>query len=138
MADQATAAPRPPRVLILGGGFGGVTVAQELEKLRARRGIPLHITLVSRDNSLLFVPMLPEAATGSIDLTHILSPLRELLPNTLLRVEQVQSIDLEARTVTTVHAATHREHVLEWDYLVVALGSVVNLSGMPGVAEHGL
>ncbi len=127
-----------PRVLILGGGFGGVAVAQELERLQARYGRRLDVTLVSRDNSLLFVPMLPEAATGSIDLTHILSPLRALLPRTRVRVETVHAIDLAERTVTTINPSTHREHMLQWDFLVIALGNVVNLSGMPGVAEHGL
>src|SRR5205814_4680822 len=128
----------PRRVLILGGGFGGVAVAQELERLLPRRGAPLEVTLVSRDNYLLFVPMLPEAATGSIELPHILTPLRELLPRTRLRIEHVQSIDLERRTVTTVLPSTHSEHVLEWDDLVIALGNAVSLVGLPGVAEHGL
>jgi NADH dehydrogenase len=129
---------RPRRVLILGGGFGGVAVAQELERLLPKSGRPLDVTLISRDNYLLFVPMLAEAATGSIELPHILTPLRELLPRTRLRIEHVQSIDLQRQTVTTVLPSTHSEYVLEWDDLVIALGNVVNLVGLPGVAEHGL
>jgi NADH dehydrogenase len=76
----------PTRVMILGGGFGGVAVAQELERLVPRLGRPVEVTLVSQDNYLLFVPMLPEAATASVELTHILSPLRELLRRTRIRV----------------------------------------------------
>jgi NADH dehydrogenase len=128
----------PIRVVILGGGFGGVAVAQELEKLVPRMDRPVEVTLVSQSNYLLFVPMLPSAAAASIGLTHILSPLREILRHTRIRVETVESIDMEARTVTTTHPSTHHEQVLPWDHLVIALGNVVNLARLPGVAQHGL
>ena len=68
----------PVRVLILGGGFGGVAVAQELEKLVPTLDRPVEVTLISQSNYLLFVPMLPSAAAASVELTHILSPLREM------------------------------------------------------------
>jgi NADH dehydrogenase len=128
----------PIRVLILGGGFGGVSAAKELEKLTPRLGRPVEVTLVSQSNYLLFVPMLPSAAAASVELTHILSPLRELLRRTRIRIETVEAIDLAGRTVTTAHAATRGEHVLPWDYLVIAMGNVVNLARLPGVAQHGL
>jgi NADH dehydrogenase len=128
----------PTRVLILGGGFAGVTVAQELEKLVSRLGRRVEVTLVSKTNYLLFLPMLPEAASGSIELTHIMSPLRPLVPRTRVRIESVQSIDLAQRTVTTLQPSTRREQVLPWDYLVIALGNIVDLSGLAGVAQHGL
>src|SRR5690606_28883773 len=86
----------------------------------------------------LFVPMLPSAAAASVELTHIMSPLRELLHKTRIRVETVESIDMAARTVTTTHPSTHHEQVIPWDYLVLALGNVVNLARLPGVAQHGL
>src|SRR5438105_13161684 len=111
----------PVRVVILGGGFGGVAVAQELERLVPRLGRPVEVTLISQSNYLLFVPMLPSAAAASVDLTHILVPLREILHRTRIRVETVESIDVAAKTVTTTHPGTHREQVLAWDYLVVAL-----------------
>src|ERR671925_1116178 len=94
-------AHEPVRVLILGGGFAGVAVAQELEKLVGRLSRPVEVTLISKTNYLLFLPMLPEAASGSIELTHIMSPLRPLLPRTRVRIESVQSIDLAQQTVTT-------------------------------------
>ncbi|MFN8636777.1 MAG: FAD-dependent oxidoreductase [Chloroflexota bacterium] len=128
----------PIRVLILGGGFGGVSVAQELEKLVPKLDRPVEVTLVSQSNYLLFVPMLPSAAAASVELTHILSPLRELLRNTRIRIENVESVDVQGRTVTTTHPSTHREQVLPWDYLVIAMGNVVNLARLPGVAQHGL
>jgi NADH:ubiquinone reductase (H+-translocating) len=128
----------PIRVVILGGGFGGVTVAQQLEKLLPKLERPVEVTLISQSNYLLFVPMLPSAAAASVGLTNILSPLRELLKRTRIRVETIESVDLAAKTVTTTHPSSHIEQVLPWDYLVVALGNVVNLARLPGVAQHGL
>jgi NADH:ubiquinone reductase (H+-translocating) len=128
---------RPRNVLILGGGFGGVTVAQEVEKAFA--GDPsVRVTLVSCTNYLLFVPMLPEVASGAIEVTHILSPLRRLCPRTFVRTEVVHSIDLPNQRVTTVHPSTRERAVLEYDQLVIALGTVVDLSELPGMAQHGL
>jgi NADH dehydrogenase len=125
-------------VLLLGGGFAGVTVAQELEKLGRRLAQPVEVTLISATNYLLFLPMLPEAASGSVELTHIMSPLRPLIPRTRVRIETVQSIDLTLRTVTTLQPSTRREQVLPWDYLVIALGNTVDFSGLAGVAQHGM
>ena len=127
---------RPRKVLILGGGFGGVTVAQQLEKTFGHDP-SVEVTLVSRDNYLLFVPMLPEVASGSIELTHILSPLRRLCPRTSIRTEVIQAIDLANRQVTTVHTSTRHESMLEYDQLVIALGNVTDLSKLPGLAQHG-
>jgi NADH dehydrogenase len=135
--EQRGVAPRPRKVLILGGGFGGVTVAQQLEKTFGNDP-SVEVTLVSRDNYLLFVPMLPEVASGSIELTHILSPLRRLCPHTSIRTEVVRSIDLENRRVVTVHPSTRDEFELNYDQLVIALGNVTDLSGMPGMAQHGM
>ena len=128
---------RPGKVLILGGGFGGITVAQELEKTFGDDP-SVEVTLVSRDNYLLFVPMLAEVASGAIELTHILSPLRRLCPRTTIRTEVVQAIDVAARRVTTVHLGTRDTFELEYDLLVIALGNVTNLSGMRGLAQHSL
>lgn len=126
------------RVVILGGGFGGVTVARELEALARKHREPLQITLISQTNYLLFLPMLPEAAAGSVELTHVLSPLRSLLPRVDIRVERVEAIELASHTVTSRDAATGDVHQIEWDRLVIALGSTVKLDGLQGVAEHGL
>jgi len=135
---RPSAAAAPARVLILGGGFAGVAVAQELEKRVRRLSRLIDVTLVSKTNYLLFLPMLPEAASGSIELTHIMSPLRPLIPRTRVRIESVQSIDLTQQTVTTLQPSTRREQVLPWDYLVIALGNIVDLAGLAGVAQHGL
>jgi NADH dehydrogenase len=130
-------AAQPRRILILGGGFAGVTVAQQLEK-QFGHDPSVEVTLISRDNYLLFVPMLPEVAASAIEVTHIMSPLRDLCRKTRIRTEVVRSIDLAARQVTTVQQSTREESVLDYDRLVIALGNTVDLSGLPGVAQHGL
>src|ERR1051325_9073846 len=105
---------------VVSRGFAGVTVAEELEKLLGRIDRRVEVSLVSKTNYLLFLPMLPEAASGSIELTHIMSPLRPLIPRTRGRIESVQSIALARQTVTTLQPSTRREQVLPWDYLVIA------------------
>ena len=70
---------KPRRVVVLGGGFGGVYAARELVR-RSRPDRPLHVTLVNRENFFLFTPMLHEVAASDLDLTHIVNPLRKLLP----------------------------------------------------------
>ncbi|MCC7104273.1 MAG: FAD-dependent oxidoreductase [Chloroflexi bacterium] len=135
VADRQTADVR--RVMVLGGGFGGVTVAQTMERL-FRDDPSVEITLVSQTNSMLFYPMLAETISASIELSHILSPLRRLCPRTTVRAETIRSIDLTGQTVTTVNPVTRLDQALAYDHLVVALGSTVNFSGLPGVSQHGI
>lgn len=129
--------PRRHEVLILGGGFGGVYVALELQKLTRRRH-DVAVTLVSRDNFLLFQPMLAEIVSGSIETQHILNPIRRLLPGVRVLRGQVEAIDLDARLVHANLGQENREHPLTYDALVVALGSVTDLSRLPGFSEHAL
>ena len=124
------------RVLILGGGFGGIATAQGLSKL-LQRGGSVEVTLVNRDNHFVFVPMLASAAAGSIETLHVVVPIRRLIPRVRFRAEEVTGIDLEQRFVTTASPVTAREHRLPYDHLVLALGNVVDLSRLPGVAQHG-
>lgn len=125
------------RILILGGGFGGVTVAQELAK-RFKRDRSLQITLVNRDNFFVFVPLLASAAAGSLEALHTVAPIRRLLGRRVtFRAEEVTGIDLSRKIVSTVSPTTGREHELPYDHLVLALGNVINLSRLPGVAQHG-
>jgi NADH dehydrogenase len=123
-----------PRVVILGGGFAGVYVAKNLEKLR-RKG-ELEIVLVNKENYFVFQPMLPEVISGSIGLLDVVSPLRRLLPGTELHVREVESVDLAARTITTSTGFHPHPHVLPWDHLVLALGTVTDFRGMRGLPEH--
>jgi NADH dehydrogenase len=127
----------PTRLLILGGGFGGVETARQLEPLLRGRD-DIEITLVSRDNFFLFTPMLHEVAASDVDITHIVSPLRALLRRARIIVGEVRSVDLVQRQVIVSHGLDPHEHLLEYDHLVIALGSTTNFYGLPGLAEHAL
>jgi NADH dehydrogenase len=128
----------PTRVVILGGGFGGVAVAKRLLRA-ARRGSPrLEVHLVNRENYMVFQPMLPEVVSGSVGLADTISPLRRLLPGVRLYVRDVQAVDLERRTVTCAPGFEPKPLLLPFDHLVVALGNVTDFRGMTGLAEHAL
>jgi NADH dehydrogenase len=128
---------QPTRIVILGGGFGGLATARELERLLPRRA-NVEITLVNRENYFLFTPMLHEVAASDLDLATIVSPLRRLLGRTRLFIGTVEEIDVDARTVTVAHAGGQHKHELAYDHLVVALGAVTNFFGLPGLAESAI
>jgi NADH dehydrogenase len=120
------------RVVILGGGFGGVYAALRLERELAR-GAPLEVTLVNRENFFLFTPMLHEVAASDLDMTDIVNPIRQLLCRVKFVQGEVEAIDLEARRVVVAHGGDAHPHELEYDHLVMALGAVTNFHGLPGV-----
>ncbi len=128
--------PNKKRVLILGGGFGGVATARRLHH-HFKRDASVEITLVNRDNYFVFMPMLASAAFGSIETLHILNPIRRMIPGIHFRAEEVANIDLLRRVVTTTSPITGRDVLLPYDHLVLGLGSTINLASMPGVVQHG-
>ena len=131
---------RPARILILGGGFGGVYTALTLEKLlkaELRRG-EVELGLVSRENYIVFQPMLPEVISGGIGLLDTITPIRRLCPNTNLYTRTIESIDLEHRGVASTAGFGSRQHHLHYDHLVIALGNVTSFAGQPGLAEYAL
>jgi NADH dehydrogenase len=131
-----TTAPRT-RILILGGGFGGVYTALALEKLLA--GDPgVEIGLVSREDYLVFQPMLPEVVSGSIGIADTISPIRRLCPGTRLYTREIEGIDLRKKRVTVSAGAGSGPRDLEYDHLVIALGNATSFRGAPGLAEHAL
>jgi len=130
-------ADRRTRVVILGGGFGGVYTALALEKALARSG-DLEVTLVNRENFFLFTPMLHEVAASDLDMTHIVNPIRKLLRRVKFVEGDVESIDLAARRVVVAHGSEHHDHELEYDHLVIALGAVTNFYNLPGVEARAL
>ena len=129
-------APRK-RILILGGGFAGLTVAMELEKKLAQDP-SVEITLINRENFFLFTPMLHEVAASDLDLTTIVNPVRKMLRRVHLFAGEVYRIDIEQKRVVVSHGFDHHHHTLEFDFLVLGLGSVTNLYGIPGLQEYAL
>src|SRR5262249_9079823 len=117
------------RILILGGGFGGVYTARHLEKLCKRRP-DVETVLVSRGNFLLVTPLLFEVCSGTLDLRHCAFPVRAFLGTTRFGEGTVQSIDLERRTVHVASADQSKE--LTYDQLVLALGALTNQNMIPG------
>src|SRR5262250_2672422 len=125
------------RILILGAGFGGIYAALELDKLLAQRD-DLAVTLVTRDNFFLFTPMLHEVAAGDLELSTIVNPLRKLLARVNTFVGNVEAIDLEARQVQVSHGLDGHTHDLQYDQLILALGSSTNFFGLHGVERCAL
>jgi NADH dehydrogenase len=133
------------RIVILGGGFGGVSTAEHLEQVFGPDP-SVSITLVSDSNALLFTPMLAEVAASSLEATHISTPLRTTLRRTNVIRGEVARVDVDRRRVilasepslasdaSSEHA--RRDTELEYDHLVLALGAVSNYLGMKNVEEE--
>src|ERR1700741_1115150 len=108
--------PRKKRIVILGGGFGGVYAAMHLEKLLAGRN-SVEICLVSRDNFFLFTPMLHEIAASDLEITNIVNPLRKLLHKVEVLVGDVDQIDLPNRRVLISQYYQKCSRQLDYDHL---------------------
>jgi NADH:ubiquinone reductase (H+-translocating) len=120
-------------IVIAGGGFGGYYAARTLERV-----LPPHaarVTLVNDVNFLLYTPLLPGAAAGTLEPRHVVVPLREELTTTDLRLGQVVSADPQ-RNVLAVESLEGERAELRYDQLIVALGSVSRTFPVPGLVEH--
>ena len=122
--------PRP-RVLIVGGGYAGVETARGLAN-------SADVTILSRENFLLFTPMLAEVAAGDIEPRHIVSPLRELCPRARVLIGEVEAVDVERRSVHYRPALGLQERTVSGDVLVLTAGSVPATFGVHGVDEETL
>ena len=123
------------RIVILGGGFGGVSTARRLEQL-LWRDPGLEITLVSQSNYLLFTPMLAEVAASALEPQHIGCPVRAALPNTRFHRAQVEDIDPERQVVRVRSSGSAETEAMPYDHLVLALGSIPNYFGLPGMEDN--
>ena len=118
------------RIVVLGGGFGGVATARRLERVLRRR-TDIEITLVSRENFFVLTPLLFEACSGRLELRHCAQPIRAALQRTRFIEATVESVDLERQVVRAV-APEGGAYGLPYDHLVVALGASTNDGLIPG------
>jgi NADH:ubiquinone reductase (H+-translocating) len=121
------------RIVVLGGGFGGIETVTRLERRLGRRP-DVELLLVSDHNYLLFTPLLPQVASSLVEPRHIIQPIRDIRGRRRFRFrrDRVERVDLAARRVQLA------EGQLEYDRLVIALGGVTPSFGVPGVDAHAL
>lgn len=129
-------------IVILGSGFAGIEVLKNLQK-KFHNDKNIEITLVSKDNFLLFTPMLPEVASGMIETRHIVTPVRSFCKKAKFYEASVESIDLANKQVNLIHAIGRqsqpndcREHTLKYDCLVIALGAENNFFNMYDIEKN--
>jgi NADH:ubiquinone reductase (H+-translocating) len=139
------------KILILGGGFGGVTVLNKLQD-RFQTDVSVDIAIVSKDNYLLFTPMLHEIASGTIETRHIITPIRTFCNRSRFYCAVVESVDLDNKKVQItsslaplLHDVQHsigsierNSNYLYYDYLVIAVGSETRFFGMSDVQQNAL
>jgi NADH dehydrogenase len=125
--------PAKPKILILGGGFAGSNVLREIQK--KFKGNDAEITLVSQDNFFLFTPMLPEISSGMLHASDITNPIRLFCKTANFCHAKIRSIDIDNKTVSVIRIFDQKETELEYDYLVLALGSKDNFFGNINIEE---
>ena len=127
-------APRV-RILVLGGGVGGLAAARHLDRLFTQQP-DVEVTLVSRDNFFLLSPLLFEACSGVLELRHCAQPIRPCLRRARFVEATVKEVDVERR-IARVVSAEGGEYELPYDHVVLALGATTNMRLIPG-SEHAL
>ena len=118
------------RIVVVGGGFGGVTFTRHLER-RCRARQDVEITLVSRDNFFVLTPLLFEACSGRLELRHCAQPIRPALRRARFIEAMVRAVDVEQRLVHAM-ASDGTSYELPYDQVVIALGASTNESVIPG------
>ena len=127
------------RVLILGGGFAGVYTAMYLEKaMTAAEREQVEVTIVSNENYIVFQPLLPEVISGTSETLHCITPIRRLAKRARLFTRAIEEIDLERRVVRLAPEYRPKPVFLEFDHLVVSLGTRMNYDLVPGMKEHAI
>ncbi len=131
--------PTPQRIVILGGGFGGVYTAKHLWRaLSADERTRVSVSLVSPENYLVFQPLLPQVISGTLNTLHIISPIRRIAPHAALHVRPVERIDTQRQVVHLAADYLPRPIELPYDHLVIALGTRLARGMVPGLQEHAI
>jgi len=130
------------KIIIMGAGFAGTHAARELAKLLPKEEDG-EIILVDQNNYFLFTPMLTEVVGGQVDTRHVISAVRTLAPRVRFEQGRIDGIDLATKRVTLTTGGMEdgipgHQRTLEAEHLVIALGSVTDFHGIPGVQEHAL
>jgi NADH dehydrogenase len=125
------------RIIIAGGGFAGLSAAIYFDKISALQP-DVEVTLINRENYILFTPMLHEVATGDLHPGDIVNPLRRILRRVRIVEAEVERIDLDARVVYCAAGVAGFALRFEFDHLLLALGSETNFFGLPGVADWAM
>ncbi|MBS1843528.1 MAG: NAD(P)/FAD-dependent oxidoreductase [Actinobacteria bacterium] len=120
-------------VVIAGGGFGGLSAARELEKVMPKQSARL--MLVNETNYATYAPFLPEAAAGTLEPRHVVTPLRDILKRTYLRLGEIVGHDPAAKTVELAAKGGGNE-TIPYDQLLLSLGSVSRVLPIPGLTDH--
>jgi len=123
------------KIIVIGGGFGGVFAAKTLEE--RGRGL-VDVELINNNNYFVFQPLLPEVASSNISASDAVVPLRQLLTKVQVRQARVMGIDFKTKTVIVMQGARMTPVELKYDELVIALGTGVDLARIPGMADHAL
>src|SRR3954463_10457114 len=118
-------------IVIAGGGFAGISAAIYFEKRLARRA-DIQVTLISRENFILFTPMLHEVASGDLYGGDIINPIRRILRHVRFVEADVESIDSSAHVVRCTTGLEPLKIDLQYDHLLLALGSETNFFDLPG------
>jgi NADH:quinone reductase (non-electrogenic) len=122
------------KIVIAGGGFAGLYAAKYLDKNLAQRP-DVEVTLIARENYILFTPMLHEVAAGDLSPHDIVNPLRRILRHIDVIEADVQEVDLGAKKVRCVHGLKNAELEFEFDHLLLALGSDTNFFDNTGIRD---
>jgi NADH dehydrogenase len=128
---------RKKRVVVLGTGHAGFRAARRLLALR-EPGDNLEVVVVSAETSEVYHGLMPQIVGGQVQARHLLVPLRQFLKGVVFYRSEVEQIDLQNRKVILDPATEGPKVELAYDFLVIALGSVTDLSRFPGLEEHGL
>ncbi len=136
-AHDPTVITHKKRIVILGAGFGGLYAAMRLEKLLSWHD-DYEIILINRENYFVYQPMLAEIISGNVGVFDTVSPLRQLLRKTSVLVRDIEHIDLENKVITASPGIVPVPHLIDYDYLVLALGNVTDFRGMTGLTQHAL
>jgi NADH:ubiquinone reductase (H+-translocating) len=123
-------------IVILGGGFAGAYCARSLHS-SLQTSTHKSVALLADQNAMLFHPMLAEVSGSSISPLHVVNPLRLFCRGCAVFMGAVDDIDLEQKTVSFLPSAFSPPAKLTFEHLVLAIGSIVDVSRVPGMPEHG-